>query len=264
MKKWILFGVLISFTLAPAGVIAAESAPAIAYDEEARGVVTVTTPSSSKGTYKIRISKEDEHYTYDAGAYNVFPLQLGDGNYTVMLLQHVKGNTYKLVKMQQIAYTAQVPNEVYLQSIQNIHWDETMDVALKAAALTKDAASNKEKIEAIHRFVVSNMAYDDEKAGNVASGYIPSVEQTYESMTGICYDYAALIAAMLRSVDIPTKLVMGHRSDISEYHAWNEVYLEETGEWMTLDATYNAAWQGENAKAPLFHDAAAYTIEKIY
>ncbi len=45
---------------------------------------------------------------------------------------------------------------------------------------------------------------------------------------------------MLRSIDIPTKLVMGYKNDIEKYHAWNEVYLD--GKWINLDTTYDSAY----------------------
>ena len=62
-------------------------------------------------------------------------------------------------------------------------------------------------------------------------GYVPDPNKTYNIRTGICFDYASLMCAMLRSQSIPTRLVVGNASpDI--YHAWNEVYTEETG-WIT-------------------------------
>ena len=44
---------------------------------------------------------------------------------------------------------------------------------------------------------------------------------------GICFDYASLMAALLRSQGIPTKLVVGYSGDA--YHAWISVYLDEIG-----------------------------------
>ena len=68
---------------------------------------------------------------------------------------------------------------------------------------------------------------------------------------GICFDYAALTAAMLRSQGIPTKMVFGNVSPDDLYHAWNMFYTEETGwvtakyevkggEWNRLDLTFSA------------------------
>ena len=74
---------------------------------------------------------------------------------------------------------------------------------------------------------------------------------------GICFDYASLMTAMLRSQRIPAKLVIGYAGE--EYHAWISVYTEETGwvngiirfdgtTWVRMDPTYAA---GNNEKNTL-------------
>ena len=49
---------------------------------------------------------------------------------------------------------------------------------------------------------------------------------------GICFDYAALMVAMLRINHIPARLICGN-TDV-EYHAWVEVYLKGKG-WVNPD-----------------------------
>ena len=94
------------------------------------------------------------------------------------------------------------------------------------------------------------MNYDYAKAQSVQSGYLPNVDQVLASKTGICFDYAAVMTAMLRSQDIPTKLVVGYTGDV--YHAWVDVYIKEMGwvdnfiyfdgvSWKLMDPTFAAA-----------------------
>ena len=78
----------------------------------------------------------------------------------------------------------------------------------KAKDLTKNVKNNQEKVKVIYDYVTKNIKYDDKKANTVETGYIPSIDETLKSQSGICYDYSVLTAAMLRSIDIPTKLVM--------------------------------------------------------
>ena len=70
-----------------------------------------------------------------------------------------------------------------------------------------------------------------------------------ENKKAICFDYAAIVTAMLRAQHIPTKLLTGTIDD--GYHAWIEVYDEDegwvkvdddcvSGEWKTMDPTYDA------------------------
>ena len=72
---------------------------------------------------------------------------------------------------------------------------------------------------------------------------------------GICFDYAALMTAMLRSQDIPTKLVVGYTGSL--YHAWINVFLEGQGwvdnviyfdghDWKLMDPTF--ASSGKQSK----------------
>ena len=72
-------------------------------------------------------------------------------------------------------------------------------------------------------------------ASQIGSGavttYTPDIEAIMSSRKGICFDYAAVMASMLRSQGIPTKLVMGYVPQ--GYHAWNEVYFEGVG-WVIV------------------------------
>ena len=57
-------------------------------------------------------------------------------------------------------------------------------------------------------------------------GYIPNPDSTLEEGAGICYDFAALTASMLRSANIHAKLVKGYSTYTPVYHAWNEVLID--------------------------------------
>ncbi len=70
---------------------------------------------------------------------------------------------------------------------------------------------------------------------------------------------------MLRSVGVPTKLVMGYsKSDTSTYHAWNQVYLADEEKWITIDTTYDASSSSKNLSANMLKDAKKYLASKVY
>ena len=228
------------------------------------GLISVRYDSQRGTQTKVMISKDNTKYTYDAGINNNFPLQFGDGTYTVSVLENVKDNKYKVIEQKKVVYIADQPNRVFLQSIQMINWSSEIEAAKKAKELTQKAKNDHEKIAAIYQYIVQNVKYDTDKASQVKSGYIPSVDNTLKSLKGICYDYSALFAAMLRSLDIPAKLVMGHKSDISTYHAWNQIYLKDTKEWITIDTTYDAAFVKSELAYKMVKDSNGYTVEKEY
>lgn len=82
-------------------------------------------------------------------------------------------------------------------------------------------------MESVYNYIITNFSYDYDKAANVQSGYLPVVDDIFRSNTGICFDYAAVMATMLRTQNIPTRLEVGYMGE--EYHAWISVYIENVG-----------------------------------
>lgn len=91
----------------------------------------------------------------------------------------------------------------------------------------KDCYSDLDVVTQIYNFVIKNISYDKKKAENVPYGYTPDPDETLDTGKGICFDYAALMSAMLRSQRIPTKLEVGYSGDV--YHAWISCYVDEIG-----------------------------------
>ena len=110
------------------------------------------------------------------------------------------------------------------------------------------------KTAAIYDYVINNISYVS-TAENGANGYIPVPDTVLANKSGICFDYASLMAAMLRSQKIPTKVVVGYAGDI--YHAWISVYVDGSGwidgyiyfdgnKWNRMDPTFAASAKDEN------------------
>lgn len=83
-----------------------------------------------------------------------------------------------------------------------------------------------------------------------------------KSKSGICYDYASLFAGILRSQGIPAKLVKGYKSDLKEYHAWNEVLIDN--KWIVIDTTYDAALKDSKTKVSMIKEKSEYKNLKVY
>ena len=73
-------------------------------------------------------------------------------------------------------------------------------------------------ITRIYDYITGNITYDYDKASDPPTGYTSDVDAILDSGTGICLDYAAVMASMLRSQRIPTRLEVGYAQDA--YHAW--------------------------------------------
>ena len=239
-KNFMFFLLIIAILLSPAKAFAAISS--IDRGQLASGIITTTYTPKKNVASKIMITKGDVKYTYDIKTDGSYPLQLGNGKYTVAIFDNIEGNRYRRIETEEIELKLEDKNSVFLQSTQIINWDYNMEAIKKAEELTEGIENDEEKVIEIYNFIINNISYDREKIKNVQTGYIPSIDHILKDKKGICYDFSALFAAMLRSQGIPAKLIMGReKSAMNVYHAWNQVYLEDTGKWITVDTTYDSA-----------------------
>ena len=198
---------------------------------------------------KLQITGPDEVvYTYDLhGDYETFPLTAGSGSYTVGVFENIEGTSYSTLFTQTIDVKIDDEFGPYLYANQYVNFNGDSKVVEKAEELSKPCNDDLEVIEQVYNYMISNFTYDYDKAESVQSGYLPDVDEVFEAQTGICFDYAAIMAAMLRSQRIPTRLEVGYAGDI--YHAWISTYIEEQGwvngiiqfdgkNWELMDPTF--------------------------
>ena len=126
---------------------------------------------------------------------------------------------------------------------------------------------------AVYDYVVENFTYDDELAATVKSGYLPVLDQVLERKEGICFDYAAVMTAMLRSQQVPCKLVVGYAGEI--YHAWISVWTEEEGwvdgviffdgnSWKRMDPTFASSGNRSEEIMRFIENNGNYTVKYLY
>lgn len=266
LKRSLLFALtvilLAGTVMAPNPVYAKRVETIIDKSELKNGIIIVDYNEKKTGS-KIRVTKDDAQYQYDLSHKVRIPLQLGNGDYKVEVLEKIKGNKYRQVAEETVNYNDTDGKKVFLQSNIIINWNKDMAAVKKAKTLTKNAKTDSEKAAAIYTYIIKNIKYDNKKAQIVQDGYIPSVSNIYKTKKGICYDYSVLFAVMLRSVGVPAKVLMGTSTDVKEYHAWNQVYIKETEKWITVDTTIDAGLKKMNADS-MVKKASHYVIEKQY
>ena len=198
---------------------------------------------------KLQITGPDEVvYTYNLhGDYETFPLTAGSGSYTVGVFENIEGTSYSTLFTQTIDVKIDDEFGPYLYANQYVNFNGDSKVVEKAEELSKPCNDDLEVIEQVYNYMISNFTYDYDKAESVQSGYLPDVDEVFEAQTGICFDYAAIMATMLRSQRIPTRLEVGYAGDV--YHAWISTYIEEQGwvngiiqfdgkNWELMDPTF--------------------------
>jgi hypothetical protein len=198
------------------------------------GYVVATAKNDAR--LKFQVVASDMSYNYDLpgdGTPLVVPINMGNGSYNFRIMQNTSGNNY--VELFSTAQEVQLSDDKAPFLVPNVfvNYDENSEVVKKARELAADCENEADVVRAVYNWVVENIKYDNDKAAKLATatGYIPNPDETLQEGKGICFDYASLGAAMLRSLGIPCKVVTGYVSPNNVYHAWNMVYID--GEWVS-------------------------------
>ena len=224
---------------------------------------------------KLQITIPDETtYTYTLGgeSYETFPLSGGNGGYRLDVWENVKDDKYALVFSQELQVKIQDEFKPFLYPNQYAWYTQGDETVAYGIELSEDSSDDLDYVERAYLYVIENITYDKELAGTVTSGYLPDVDTTLRTKKGICFDYAALMAALFRSQGIPTKLQIGYSGEA--YHAWISVYLTEIGwvddiiefdgkSWSLMDPTL-AASNSRSSLRKYIGDGNNYTLKYTY
>ncbi len=227
------------------------------FAQSSEGIVKVLLNTGGKVKTKLIIQSGEIKYTYnlmDNSNYVNFPLQLGNGNYTVKIYENTVGTKYKNVYAESGEVKIAAENKVYLTSTQQVNWNQKDDAVLLAQQLidaelkakitktknNKSVLTESEIIAVLYNYVVKNISYDYEKIKTLSYNYVPDIDVILKDKKGICYDYSVVLASMLRSQGIPAKLIKGYSTTTDVYHAWNEIYLSGEKRWIIVDTTFDA------------------------
>lgn len=247
----------------------------IDYSNIADGYIMCRYKASIDKRLKVQVEGPTTKYTYDlvAGDWATFPLSDGNGSYKVGIYKNVSGNKYS--KITSVSFNVTLKDEFapFLRPNQYVNYEYAVKTVEKARELTKDREDVLDKVAAIYDYVVQNFAYDDELAATVTSGYLPDLDAVMARKKGICFDYAALMAGMLRSREIPCKLIVGYAGDV--YHAWLSVYSEKTGwvegaiyfdgkTWMRMDPTFASTGGNTKTVQQFIGDSKNYSAKYFY
>ena len=228
----------------------------IDYSHTEDGYVMACYTAETQQRLKVLVKGPSITYAYDlpAGEWTTFPLSDGNGTYKVGIYSNVTGNKYAVVMTAEI--TAEMTDEFapFLRPNQYVNYTVAPETVELGANLCVGLEHPLEKVAAVYDHVVHHFSYDYEKAKTVTSGYLPSLDAVLAEQQGICFDYAALMTAMLRSQEVPCKLVVGYAGDV--YHAWISVWTEENGwidgaiffdghAWKRMDPTFASSGEGD-------------------
>ena len=263
-----------SVRLAPAAISSADATEWGTIDTSTvtDGYVTVSVINSQN--IKFQVLCGEMSYNYDVpgdGTPVTCPINMGDGYYLFRVMQNTSGNNY--VELNAVGADVWLPDSFspFLCPSTIVKYDANSACVSKAYELAAGASNQGDVLAAVCNYIVSHVRYDNAKAKEVAnvSGYLPNPDETLSTGKGICFDYSALGAAMLRSLGIPTKVMTGYVSPDDVYHAWIMVYIDgswhnvqfnvESNTWSRMDLTF-----ASGGSASLVGDGTDYTDRYTY
>jgi len=238
------------------------------------GYICINYTGDAARTRLIISTPRQVSYTYDLykNVCDAFPLTGGSGVYTIGVYELVSGNDYSVLFNDSIEVSSIDEYLPYLYPNQYVKFDKDTKAISLAAELMYSSNNDLDAITAVYNYVISNIVYDYDKAENVESTYVPDVDNILSLKKGICFDYASLMAAMLRSQGIPTRLEIGYAGDA--YHAWISTYVKDVGwingiiefngkDWEIMDPTF-AANMSEKSLKSFIGEGDNYITQYVY
>lgn len=207
------------------------------------GYVAVTAKSDEPVKVKLTAPDGTEriYNVPNTGLVAYYPLSDGNGTYQIQLLKKVRdsGSDNMYAHVLQGSCNAVLYDEFqpYLRPSTYVWFTGYSDCVAEAAQLCAGVSNDDKKIERIRSYVCEKLSYDETLAESEDQSFIRDPDAILARGTGICLDYAVLMAAMLRSQGIPTKVVYGSVETMAGgYHAWNMAYTASRG-WFRIDTT---------------------------
>lgn len=264
------------FTPAASGTLVSKNDYAeIDYSNTADGYIMVRYNATTAKRLKAQVKGPSTTYTYNLnqGEWTTFPLSDGDGGYQVVVYENVEGTKYSAKLTASFDVTLKDEFAPFLRPNQYVDYTPAVNTVAKAAELTKGVSDPLDMVEKIYDYVVDNIDYNYAAVDSLPSGYLPVLDTVLASGQGICFDYAALMTGMLRSLGVPCKLVVGYAG--TAYHAWVSVWTEESGwidgviyfdgtDWQRMDPTFASSSDRSENIMKYIGDGQNYTTKYLY
>ena len=108
---------------------------------------------------------------------------------------------------------------------------DSYEIGQLAISITKNIWSGYQQIMAIREWIHQNIEYQYGVTYSTTTAL-----DILQTKVGVCRDFTHLAISLCRSINIPSRMVVGYVKDLKfmDLHAWFEVFLG--GKWYTFDA----------------------------
>lgn len=130
--------------------------------------------------------------------------------------------------------------------------NENMDRII--AEVIKDDMSIREKIRAIHDYLINTTVYDEEKSNEIKENIYSSNVNHSHKATGLYSNHLALCSGYTDTMAIYlNRFGLKNYKISTDDHIWNAIYLEEEDKWVHLDLTWDDPVTSDKSNV-LIHD----------
>ncbi len=219
-------------------------------------LLTKNPQNESSWTYSVPVSKSGSfaellRLPFGRGRYDVAaapPLTTNQTrlNYVFDTRQETKTNPFVLT-------SAQADSNQQLGMLSSA-WADWTDPAIHALALqiTKNARTPLEQARAVYDWEAKHIAYNWTEISLTSDYRWNTTQETLASRTGICVDYSNVADALMRSLGVPTQMLVGYASDSNAGvadsgnigHSWNRSWIG--GRWVYWDPTWSRYYLSKN------------------
>ncbi len=207
---------------------------------------TYSVPVSNKGSFAEMLRLPFGKGRYDVAVAPPLTTNQTRLNYLFDSRQETKTTPFMLVS---------APTESNQQlGMLSSAWADWTDPAIHALALqiTKDAKTPLEQAHAVYNWEANNIAYNWSEVSLTSDYRWNTTQETLASRTGICVDYSNVADALMRSLGIPTQMLVGYASDshagVADSgnigHSWNRSWIG--GRWVYWDPTWSRFYLSKN------------------
>ena len=143
--------------------------------EKAKAQITI--PDGTVYTYTIKDSD-----------YNTFPLTGGNGDYTLKVYEWVVDNSYALAFSKDLSVSLSDEFKPFLYPNQYVWFTGDSQVVALGRELSDQSADDLDYVQNSYYYVIRNISYDNDKAENTPTDYVPDIDTILEEKKCICFD----------------------------------------------------------------------------
>lgn len=247
------------------------------YTCAASGYVTAQYTGDPSKRCKLRIEKDGQLQTFDVvnpAIYKAYPLCFGAGTYKVSMYQQVSGTSYRTILSETLYVNMTIDRGPFLVPTTYALYNVNSKCVETANYLCRPLPKSIDKVNAVYRWILDNTEYDYDLAKKVQTEnwWLPDPDEVIRDKKTICFGYSSLFAAMCRSQGIATKVVVGPISGTG-MHAWNEVYIQDSGtvdgidfdsnKWNMVDLTFMDSGKSSNSVRKFVTDSKNYKVDYV-